>query len=403
MVVRVSFENGTEAFNGRKFNRNNICSIVELEKRIREIHNLARGVIKININGVRFDTMGCDKVNEKLSYIFVGGTEVQDLWTKLFQMLQHCAVAFFVWLTADWKNQSFKAFHEKKPHTNGAIVALKIVDVSLKAKDIFTTPQKSIAEKESPEMAKFPESLMLPSTRFIAVKNSSNLYIVPSTKNYFGKIKAGKAIVDCGCSTILISIQKNEIHRIFEEHYNKGYGFSLGIGLGTNGKCTVLLIKPMKGFDRFGTGTFPVNLFLDRYAQTVGEICHVQQLRLHLCAEDAEVIIKTQKYHDLFNDNDKLLLQESVKYNTPRLAITLIGNKVLDSFTSIRVGDVMYFMDPNDQFYPTFLKKLEKKSIDIIEHLNSNEQVLINELNDVHFDDDVYNYFDKEIELEYDF
>jgi hypothetical protein len=399
MVVRVSFENGTEAFNGRKFNEKKIYNIMELEKRIREFHNLARGAIKVNINGALSNTMGCDEVNEKLSYIFVGGTEVQDLWTILFLWLQHFAVAFFVWLTADWKNQSFKAVHEKKPYTNSDIVVFKIVEESLKTIDIFTTPQKSIiAEKESPEKSKFPESLMLPSTRFIAVKNSSNLYIVPSTKNYFGKLKAGKAIVDCGCSSNLICIQKNEIHHIFEDHY-KGYDFSLGIGLGTNGKCTVLLIKPI-----FGTGTFPVNLLcLDRYAQTVGEICHVQQLRLHLCAEDAEIIIKTQKYHDLFNNNDKLLLQEAVKYNAPRLAITLIGNKVLDSFTSIRVGDVMYFMDPNDQSYPSFLKKLGKKSIDIIEHLNSNEKVLINELNEVHFDDDVNNYFDEKIELEYDF
>ena len=174
--------------------------------------------------------------------------------------------------------------------------------------------------------------------KFLVIKNKRNVYVVPSTKNYFGSIKVTKLIYDPGCSTHLLNIESSEyLSRIFSTYSESEFLFVIGDSTGVSGKCLTLNVKSHNA-----SYNFPVSLSTDLLNKE--PIGNVLALRFQLCTEDISTILTSFRSHFSKQSLD-LLTKDFESRIVPRLSLSLLGNRFLDQFSDFKHMKVRYFVD----------------------------------------------------------
>lgn len=211
-----------------------------------------------------------------------------------------------------------------------------------------------------------------PGISFLAMMNSRNRYFLPSTHNFFGKVKVKKVLCDSGCSTLLLPIELGSLDNIFLEHQvNHDFEISLSKNVGGTSPCLCIISR---GPSSFMTGELCKDLLDCPPIQ-------ISKLRFSLCVDDVKDILS--KYQDRFSDADISRLSNSTA-PVERRTHALLGQSLLHGFTLIKHKNCELYLDATIYQLPTDFKQL---AIQIRELTQQITLVLPEDFNDWEDDD----------------
>lgn len=179
--------------------------------------------------------------------------------------------------------------------------------------------------------------------QLVCVKDkNTNMYPIPSHKNYFGPIKVSNIIVDSGCQDHLIGVTSMEmLDQIFDQLPRDQYGFTVSKSHGTTGVISIIVGEPL-----LRTTPIPVKIgedLFDTANATIGKI------RFGISSLHAKAILENEQRIGRFFRNDIAIasLQTLAQLNIPQLPVSLLGNAIADQFDEIKCGDVRFYVKYN--------------------------------------------------------
>jgi hypothetical protein len=227
--------------------------------------------------------------------------------------------------------------------------------------------KKSKRESDPKENLGLPEGI-----KFITIVNRKDRCFIPSTKNYFGGFKVSKVLVDTGCSSILLSLEENELIQLTSKFPEPQNYWTIGGSIGVGGGSPVLLIT--------STSDHEVKLCQDIIEPAP---ILIKTLRFSLCSDDINQLVNNRVYHSLLSDASRAKLSAYSTITLNRRHHALLGQSVLKLFSCFKHSDIEFYVDSvlhMDSTLRVFFK--------LTRELHSNLS-LPNDFNDWEDDDDL--------------
>lgn len=244
--------------------------------------------------------------------------------------------------------------------------------------DVAPQRQRAGSSDPKPLLKELPAGV-----EFFSLMNSKRNFFIPSTKNYFGRLKIKELKCDSGCNSMLLPI--NEISELLAAFPCSEYKYDVKTGNGTAGRTLALTVRHTNFKNRFS-----INIASDLIETQQSMTYDV--LRFSLCQEDKLEIIKNPSLFRLKTASEKKLADNDISRQTRRTH-GLLGQSVLSQMASIKYQGCELYVNPAEYKFPENFETLDNTITTIKDQLVSH---LPSDFDD--WEDDDFEYEDDERE-----
>jgi len=165
-------------------------------------------------------------------------------------------------------------------------------------------------------------------------KNRRKRFFLPSKENTFGGWKVGVVMIDNGCNSILLPLAQDDLQKLAKHFHFAQYKWEIASPKRAQGGLLSLKISSKR------TPDIPIQLCQDFKVKST---CCVPFLRFHICSEDIEELLALP---DLENDLKDCIRNFGSELPAIRRTHALLGQVILDRYTSIQHRGVLAIIDP---------------------------------------------------------
>ena len=253
-----------------------------------------------------------------------------------------------------WECRNLKPFYEEKRSFRGVAHEEKesLMETPKRNHDAAAGGQKE-EESEGPERKRRKEegppsptketvSALFHGVVLCAKRNRKKRFFLASKKNDFGGFPVEAVMIDTGCNSILLPLQKDELPALAKAFPFDSFFWDVGNSRGVASRSLTLKIAPSVPGNRI-----PIRLCYDLLRPE--KPCEVDFLRFHLCSEDAVVLRDDPAFFDNLLENGKLaitkFLDDPPSHDGSRRTHALLGQAILQDLVCIQHGSISIAVD----------------------------------------------------------